>query len=121
MFRLSWTKTMVLALAKWISAKSFKDVSVIHGGMAVRDLDMAPALKWGKHHEKVGGPIALVLVIETGRAPRFHRDWHARFGNQLLRGLVQTKPMGDQGRVAACKRPARLPWPLRTHCWPSGG
>src|SRR5207249_9474893 len=58
--------------------------------MAVRDLDMAPALKWGKHHEKVGGPIALVLVIETGRAPRFHRDWHARFGNQLLRGLVQT-------------------------------
>jgi hypothetical protein len=23
-------------------------------------------------------------IIETGRAPRFHRDWHARFGNELL-------------------------------------
>src|SRR5262249_19312620 len=26
---------------------------------------------------------------ETGRASRFHRDRHARFGNELLRGLVE--------------------------------
>ena len=40
--------------------------------------------------EEIGGPIARVLIIETGRASRFHqRDRHARFGNELLRGLVE--------------------------------
>src|SRR5207249_10780562 len=33
----------------------------------------------------------LVLVIGAGREARLHGDWHARVGNQLLRGLVQTK------------------------------
>ena len=84
MLRLSWTRTMVLALAKWTSAKLFQDVSVIHGGVAIRDFDMAPAFERSKHHEEVGGPVALVLVIETGRASRFHRDRHARFGKELL-------------------------------------
>src|SRR5947209_19554799 len=51
---------------------------------------MAPAFERGEHHEEVGGPVTFVLVIETGRAPPFHRDRHARFGDQLLRGLVQT-------------------------------
>src|SRR3981081_3545123 len=45
----------------------FQDVSIIHGGVAVRDFDMAPALERSKHHEEVGGAVALVLVIETGR------------------------------------------------------
>ena len=67
----------------------FQDVSVIHGGMAICDLDMTPTFKRSKHHEEIGGTIALVLVIETGRASRFHRDRHARFGNELLRGLVE--------------------------------
>ncbi|HKD25498.1 MAG TPA: hypothetical protein VKC66_06230, partial [Xanthobacteraceae bacterium] len=30
-----------------------------------------------------------VPLLETGRASRFHRDRHARFGNELLRGLVE--------------------------------
>src|SRR5262249_4232916 len=42
-----------------------------------------------KHHEEIGGAISLVLIIETGRASRFHRDRHGRFGNELLRGLVE--------------------------------
>src|SRR6202008_2177141 len=54
------------------------------------DLDMAPAFERGKQHEKVGGPVTLVLAVEPGRAPPFHRDRHPRFGDQLLRGLVQT-------------------------------
>src|SRR5690349_2352981 len=58
--------------------------SVIHGGMTICDLDVAPAFERSKHHEEIGGAIALVLVIETGRASRFHRDRHARFGNELL-------------------------------------
>src|SRR5467141_3694762 len=57
--------------------------------MAICDLDVAPTFERSKHHEEIGGAIALVLVIETGRASRFHRDRHARFGNELLRGLVE--------------------------------
>src|SRR5262245_7208634 len=57
--------------------------------MAICDLDVAPAFERSKHHEEIGGAIALVLIIETGRASRFHRDRHARFGNELLRGLVE--------------------------------
>src|SRR5262249_27579903 len=49
---------------------------------------MAPTLERGEHHEEVGGAVTFVLVIKTGRASRFHRDRHACFGNQLLRGLV---------------------------------
>src|SRR5205809_7404280 len=67
----------------------FQDVSVVHGGVAIRDFDMAPAFQRSKHHEEIGGPVALVFVIETGRASRFHRDRHARFGKELLRGLVE--------------------------------
>src|SRR4029450_6842981 len=67
----------------------FQDASVIHGGMAICDLDVAPAFERSKHHEEIGGAIALVLIIETGRASRFHRDRHARFGNELLRGFVE--------------------------------
>src|SRR5207245_11257919 len=57
--------------------------------MAICDLDVAPAFERSKHHEEIGGAIALVLIIETGRASRFHRDRHARFGNELLPGLVE--------------------------------
>src|SRR5215813_13283012 len=69
----------------------FQDASVIHGGMAICDLDVAPAFERSKHHEEIGGAIALVLIIETGRASSFHRDRHARFGNELLRGLVESR------------------------------
>src|SRR5215510_11188334 len=89
MLRLSWTRTMVLACAKWMSAKSFKARAVIHGGMAICDLDVTPAFERSKHHEEIGGAIALILIIETCRASCFHRDRHARFGNELLRGLVE--------------------------------
>ena len=73
---------MVLALEKWTSA-IFQDVSVVHGGMAIGDFDMAPAFERCKHHEEVGGGVALVLVIGTGRTSRLHRDRQARFGEQL--------------------------------------
>jgi len=59
-------------------------VRIIQGGVTISDFDMAPALEWSKHHEQVGGAVALILVIEAGRAARFHRDRHTRFGKQLL-------------------------------------
>jgi len=62
----------------------FQDVRILYGGVAIGDLDAAPAFERGKHHEQVGGAVALILVVETGRAARFHRDRHARFGEQLL-------------------------------------
>ena len=67
----------------------FQDVSVVHGGMAIGDLDMAPAFERSKHHEEIGGAVALILVVKTGRASRFHRHRQARLGNELLRGLVE--------------------------------
>src|SRR5207237_923355 len=50
----------------------FQDASVIHGGMAICDFDMAPAFERSKHHEEIGGAVALVLAIETGRASHRH-------------------------------------------------
>jgi hypothetical protein len=61
-----------------------QDMSVIHGGVKIRDLDAAPAFERREHHEEVGGPVALILVIATGRAARFHRDRQARLGDELL-------------------------------------
>jgi hypothetical protein len=37
-------------------------------------------------HEQVGGAVALVLVIDTGRPSRLRRDGHARLGDG---GLVE--------------------------------
>ena len=62
----------------------FLDVSVVHGGMAISDFDVAPAFERCKHHEDVGGAVALVLVFATGRTSRLDRDRQARFGEQLL-------------------------------------
>ena len=67
----------------------FQHVRVVHGGMAIGDLDVAPAFERCKHHEDVGGAVALVLVIAAGRASPLHRDWQARLGEELLGGFVQ--------------------------------
>ena len=59
-------------------------MSVVHGGVAIRDFDTTPAFERRKHHEEVGGSVSLVLVIATGRTSRFHRDRHARLREELL-------------------------------------
>src|SRR3977135_346862 len=78
----------------------FQDVSVVHRGVAIGDFDTAPAFERCKHHEEVGGAVALVLVIATGWASRFHRDRHARLGEELVCGLLQ-----------ANQRTIRIAWP----------
>ena len=50
---------------------------------------MPPAFERCEHHEEIGRAFALVFVIEPRWPPLFHLDRSARFGNQLLRGLVQ--------------------------------
>src|SRR5260221_2071642 len=67
----------------------FQDVSLVHGGMAIGDFDVAPAFERCKHHEDVGGAVALVLVMAAGRASPLHRDRQTRLGKELLGGLVQ--------------------------------
>ena len=49
----------------------FQEVSIIHGGVAICDFDMAPTFERREQHEQVGGSIALVLAIATGRDAGF--------------------------------------------------
>jgi hypothetical protein len=57
--------------------------------MAIRHLDVPPTLQRREQHEQIGRAVALILVIMPRRTAwlRWHR--HTRFGDQLLRGLVQ--------------------------------
>jgi len=53
----------------------FQGASVIHGGMAICDLDVAPAFERSKHHEEIGGAIArngpgVLLSSRSARAFR---------------------------------------------------
>src|SRR6266436_6781291 len=89
MLRLSWTRTMVLACAKWMSAKSFKTRAYSTAVWRSVTLTWRQPSSGANIMKRLAVPIALVLIIETGRASRFHRDRHARFGNELLRGLVE--------------------------------
>jgi hypothetical protein len=47
-----------------------QDMSIIHGGVAIGDFDVAPAFERRKHHEEVGGAIALVFIVAAGRTAR---------------------------------------------------
>src|SRR5207237_8266970 len=67
----------------------FTVMSVITTGMTLCELHVAPAIDRRNNHEEISGAIALVIVIDTGRASRFHRNRHAHFGNELLRGFVE--------------------------------
>ena len=79
-----------LGLREVAIGEIFQGVSIVHGSVTIGDFDMPPAFERREHHEEVGRPVALVFVVEAGRASRFHLDRRAGFGNQLLRGLVQT-------------------------------
>ncbi len=66
----------------------FQNMGVIDGCSAVGDLDVAPAFERREHHEEVGHSVARVFVVDPGRKPRAQRDWRARFGDELLGGLL---------------------------------
>ena len=82
-------KRDLLRLPKVRVGQILEDLGVVDGGMAIGDLDIPPALQRGEHHEQIGGSVPFILVVAPGWLSGFRRDWHARFGDQLLRGLVQ--------------------------------
>src|ERR1700730_14097594 len=57
-------------------------MSIIHGGVAIRDFDMPPAFERREPHEEIDRAVALVFVIEPRWPPLFPLDRSARFGNQ---------------------------------------
>src|SRR5208283_42028 len=56
---------------------------------------MAPAFQRCEHHEQVGRPVALVLIIIAFGVPWLGWDWHPRLSDELLRGFVQA----DHGAI----------------------
>src|SRR5271166_5320952 len=50
---------------------------------------MPPAFQRREHYEQVGRAIALILIVMPRGVAGLGRDRHARFGDQLLRCLVQ--------------------------------
>ena len=62
----------------------FEDMRVIHRGVAVRDLDMPPALQGREQHEQIGCAVALIFIIVSRRSARFPLDRRACLGDQLL-------------------------------------
>ena len=89
-------------------------MSIIHGGVTIRDFDMPPAFERREHHEEIGRAVALVFVIEPGWPPLFHPDRSAGFGNQLLRGLIQRVYTASTSSMAATN--ALLAFGGMTHC-----
>ena len=75
----------------------FEDAGVIDGGAPLGDLDMPPAFEWREQHEQVGRAVAPVFVVKARRPARTHRRRHARFGDKLPAGLVETNQRA--GRV----------------------
>ena len=65
----------------------------------------------------VGRAIALILVVDPCGPSRFGRDWHAGFGDQLLRGLIQAddrafgiaRPVVDSSTSSMLARKRRWP------------
>jgi len=80
----------------------FQDVSVVHGGMAIGDLDVAPAFERA-NIMKMLRAVALVLVIAAGRASPLHRDRQGASRQGTAGGLVQATPAGNR-RIAVAAR-----------------
>ena len=57
--------------------------------MPVGYLGMPSAFQRREQYEQVGGAIAGVIIIVSRGMPWLGRDWHARFGHELLRRLIQ--------------------------------
>ena len=62
-----------------------------------------------RHHEEIGGAIALVLIIETGRASRFHRL--GVLSPAILRAIFSIRAVTNRSAKSGYVEPA---WTLLT-------
>ena len=72
---------------------------VIGGGVAVGDLDAAPALERRENHEYIGHAVSLVFVIVPDDSSGSRRNRSARLDDQLLGGFIQT----DEGAIGIAR------------------
>ncbi len=72
---------------------------VIGGGVAVGDLDAAPALQRRENHEYIGYAVSLVFVIVPDGSSGCGRNRSARLDDQLLGGFIQT----DEGAIGIAR------------------
>src|SRR5271166_6538624 len=79
----------LLHLRKVRIGQILEDLGIVHGGVAIGDLDMPPAFQRREHHEQIGGSIPLILVVVPSGGAWLRRAWHTRFGDELRRRLVQ--------------------------------
>jgi hypothetical protein len=61
-----------------------ENLRIIQRGVAIGHLDLSPALERRKHHEQLGGAVALILIIIACGSARLGRDRLARLDNKLL-------------------------------------
>ena len=71
-------------------AELFKHLSIIDGGAARGDFNMAPAFQGREGHKQVGCAVAFVFVIKADCPSRGHRYGLAGFGGQLFGSFIQT-------------------------------
>ena len=76
-------------------------MSVIHGGSAIGNLDVAPAFERRNHHEEIGGAIALVLIIDAGRASRSFIEIGTRVSAMLVLLVPREMKVEHSGGVKA--------------------
>jgi hypothetical protein len=82
-------------------------VGIVDRGVAVGHLDMAPAFERREQHEQIGGAVALVLVVDTGRPSRIGIG--ARVSAMSCLEVSSRQTSTRSGHGAACRRPARPP------------
>ena len=77
-----------------------QDVSIIDRGVAIRDLDVAPAFERREHHEQVGGAVAPVLELQRAGRPGFIGLGTRVSAMSCFDVLSRQDSAGDQDRVA---------------------
>jgi hypothetical protein len=73
----------LLGLRKMCIGQIPEQVGEIDGGVAIGYFNMPPSLQRREHHEQIGCPIPLVLIVMPYGLSRLCLDRNARFADQL--------------------------------------
>ena len=76
--------TIFLACGKLCIGQITEQVGEIDGGVAIGYFNMPPSLQRREHHEQIGCPIPLVLIVMPRGLSWLCLDRNTRFADQLL-------------------------------------